>query len=129
MSLTREQVLAMTTGDELDIQVSTLVMGFEIRKIDRDEHSYDEFFFRDGIKYENVNYRDEWQPSRFIDKAWEVEEKLLLKHPGVQTRYVWRLRLVTGWEDKQPSFREDFKLIHATPEQRCKAALLAVLNL
>ncbi|MNW50608.1 hypothetical protein D3C74_280640 [compost metagenome] len=148
MSLTRDQILAMESGCELDALIGKLVINAapEIKWWAVNEE--------ENVIFADCNYKseaEEWLDelaamhedhgikivrkelfrnySGSMPAAWEVEENLLLKHPGVQTRYVWRLRLVTGWEDKQPAFREDFKLIHATPEERCKAALLAVLNL
>ncbi|QYK68296.1 hypothetical protein [Paenibacillus sp. S02] len=145
MSLTREQVLGMELGVDLDAMVAEFVFGWtRITGPTQDYHgpvehgdvlippntSTDEALRmmppKGSIPFTYFVNRH-W--SKSISAAWKVEENMLLKHPGVQTRYVWRLRLVTGWEDKQPAFREDFKLIHATPEERCKAALLAVLNL
>ncbi|MBP1309029.1 hypothetical protein JOD82_002049 [Paenibacillus sp. 1182] len=148
MELTMRQIMDMEPSCKMDAHVGKLVVN------DAPEIKWWVVNEEETVIFKDCNYKseaEEWLDelaamhedhgikivrkelfrnySGSMSAAWEVEENLLLKHPGVQTRYLWRLRLVTGWVDKQPAFREDFKLIHATPEERCKAALLAVLNL
>ncbi|OME58207.1 hypothetical protein BSK59_08465 [Paenibacillus odorifer] len=59
-----------------------------------------------------------------ISAAWEVEE--CIKELRVHTRYVACLKQVLVGTGEYVGM---FDYIHATAEQRCKAALLAVLNL
>jgi hypothetical protein len=76
MTLTREQVLEMGAGIEIDKLVAIHVMGWETRKYYGSGDGYHEHYIRDGGKYENVHYPDRWQPSNYIDSAWEVVEKM-----------------------------------------------------
>ncbi|OZQ66084.1 hypothetical protein CA600_12555 [Paenibacillus sp. VTT E-133280] len=146
MTLTREEILAMEPGTEFNTIVAKEL--FKATIINKPSSLSDKIFYLlvDGDHFNPIekgkNLGNAWwrlseeqaweacpRYSTDISAAWEVESELIQKNSGVQTRYVWSLKWVTGWEDKQPHFREDLKLIHATPEQRCKAALLAVLNL
>lgn len=110
--LTREQILGM---DEQQLAEATAVhvMGW---------HQNGFYWTREkGI----VMLTEMWDPAKDMATAWDVEEKIeeLCKttdHLIIQ-RYMAELWLVVG--------SEGFKMVHATPEQRCKAALLAVLNL
>lgn len=129
MTLTREEIINQPPGIQLDQWVSVHVMGFEIRKEYLRDQSFYEFYYREGYKYENVHYPDEWQPSRFIDVAWEVEEHIaVLEKEG---HYVNALCDVVGTprDGTRVLAMDDWRMLHAKPDQRCKAALLAVLNL
>lgn len=77
----------------------------------------------------------QWNPVAEISAAWKMEEKVMGSH---RIRYAYALaevlansrinnpdaldHFVTAWSDNL------LAMIHATPEQRCKAALLAVLE-
>jgi hypothetical protein len=126
MTPTREEILALEAGQDLDRLISIHVMGFEIRKEYLADQSYHEYYYREGYKYENVNYPDEWQPSRFIDVAWEVLEQFkqytVMKAAGWEKEYDCRIWVgITGdqWSVQAKT----------APEAICKAALLAKLNL
>ncbi|WP_339314639.1 hypothetical protein [Paenibacillus sp. FSL M7-0896] len=126
MTLTREEILNEPPGIQLDQWVSKYVMGYETRRYYRadDPQSFDEFYIVDNKKYENVYYTSEWQPSKYIDVAWKVEERikeLANGAPMYTGYYMTELQLIVG--------NKGFDMVHATPEQRCKAALLAVLGL
>lgn len=63
--------------------------------------------------------------SKDISAAWfYVEGKI--RELGLQTRYYQKIKEVVG---RTGELVYPFDYIHATPEQRCKAALLAVLDL
>lgn len=65
-----------------------------------------------------------------IAAAWEVEEHI--KELGLTTRYGYCLnRIINDEHDRarlagEDTYTERWQLIHATAEQRCRAALLAV---
>ena len=64
-----------------------------------------------------------WEPSKRIDQVWMVEEKI--DELGLQGDYSRALfDIVKGPYDQ--THRLMFHLIHATPEQRCQAALKAI---
>ncbi|KGE20609.1 BC1872 family protein [Paenibacillus wynnii] len=102
MTLTREEILNQPAGQILNQWVAVNIMCFD-----------------PGV----VQYGD-WCPSEDISAAWEVEEKIkeMAKDEPLHIGYyMTELILIVG--------SNGFNMIHATPEQRCKAALLAVLNL
>jgi len=71
---------------------------------------------------------DYFRPSTDIAAAFEAETKVIEKDPSV---YVHALAsVVFGYSQVQDisDIRKMCMLIHATPEQRCKAALLAVMD-
>jgi hypothetical protein len=98
--MTRDEVSAMKPGRKLDALVDNLVMN----------------------RYEFTGKHGEWvypaPRSTNIAAAWEVEEMIYEK--GLAEKYITNLILITG--------STGFHLVHATPEQRCKAALLAVMG-
>jgi hypothetical protein len=53
-----------------------------------------------------------------IAAMWEVEEMIYQK--GLAEKYITNLILITG--------STGFHLVHASPADRCKAALLAVMD-
>ncbi|OMD66025.1 hypothetical protein BSK62_13235 [Paenibacillus odorifer] len=112
MTLTREEILAMGIGNELDIEIAVTVMGRE-----RDK-------FRSGwIRLGDLSTYPK-QYSKDISAAWEVEERIkemAIDAPLYIGYYMTELQLIVG--------NKGFDMVHATPEQRCKAALLAVLGL
>lgn len=96
----REEILALS-GMELNKAVAVNIFG-----------------------YRPDEYRDGWVRKRYsedMSAAWEVEEAFK-DDMSKQGRYVSSLKDVLG----ENSLMFDF--IHATPAQRCKAALLAVLE-
>jgi len=59
--------------------------------------------------------------TRNMVAAWEVKEKIYrMDKVGLVGRYMTELLLIVD--------SNGFKVVHATPEQRCKAALLAVMG-
>lgn len=110
-------------GRELDVRVALQVMGW----------THDERGFVDP---NGEHFQDQWKkypiyPPKYstdIAAALEIEEKL--KARGLVSEYVEELRIVCGVEelgwDACYGDEEMFLFIHATPKQRCLAALKAV---
>jgi hypothetical protein len=70
-----------------------------------------------------AKYAPQW--SKFIGEAYQLEEKI--KENGLSSLYTIELLSIIGIPNiLDPD--EIFNLIHATPEQRCKAALLTILE-
>lgn len=98
MTLTREEILAMEPGQELDELICNHIFDLEM--------------------VAHVHYSSD------ISAAWEVEEQI--KKLRLHAAYVSALKQVLV---RTGEYVGMFDYIHANPEQRCKAALLAVLNL
>lgn len=101
--MTPEEIQKLNPGRELDELVFKFVLGGRIPK---------------------PPYRVNFMKfSTDISAAWEVESKLIELNLSVSYSEYLRalIKLDRGYDDL-------FKMIHATPEQRCKAALLAVLG-
>lgn len=131
MTLTREEILAMEPGQDLDRLISIHVMGFEIRKEYLADQSYHEYYYREGYKYENVNYPNEWQPSRFIDAAWEVVESIMNRNLDVRIYCVsMKINKLFDCVIYEGDNSKVVVVMQSTaPESICKAALLSVLKL
>ncbi|WP_339283715.1 hypothetical protein [Paenibacillus sp. FSL R5-0486] len=116
-ALTREQVLAMEPGQELDALVAQHVMGW---------HKGDPWggaYWVDSdkcLRYEILVFK----PSLHINIAWGVGE--WFAETGIRGRYAKRLKEVILANKGECS---TFDMVHASPADRCKAALLAVLDL
>lgn len=109
--MTREEIQNLN-GKELDIAIAVEIFGHK-----RDEH-------RDGwIRLGNSSI----YPKRYsqdISAAWEVEEKMNTDELFWRyTNHVKKLLLC-----KMSEGVNEYNMMHATPEIRCKAALLAVLG-
>jgi len=117
--MTREEILAMKSGRELDKLVDNIVMN----------------------RYSTTGRHGEWiypaPRSRNIAAAWEVEKRAL-EIDGLL--YVAALMQVIYGDIDKVDYIENIDpdnaikwcalpaLFKATPEQRCKAALLAVMG-
>lgn len=120
--LTREQILSMEVGRELDIRVIEDVLG-AVKEL----NGAREVVWRGKYRY---YFLDSFKPSTDISAAFEIEIEIMTMEGHIQIGYVSRLHEIVGVGFGKPlTVVEELKLIHATPEQRCKAALLAVLNL
>ena len=100
------------------------VMGWEKRPVKPD--------FPDDIVWVNkegdIMYCDcDWQPTSDISAAFEVQEKIKEMDGHIQVGFVSRLYEILDIPfNKLLTTGNALKLIHATPEQRCKAAYLAI---
>ena len=67
-----------------------------------------------------------WSPSTNISAAFEVEEKI--KKMGLGFEYSHYLREVVNYGKKKSRPWVAFDLIHATAHQKCRAALLTIME-
>ncbi|KAF6630670.1 hypothetical protein H6F38_14680 [Paenibacillus sp. EKM208P] len=125
-TLTREQVLAMEPV-EIDRHIHMILFdgedltGFKYKRV-----TYTIPERRTFVKEidTGVVWRECLAYSLEISSAWEVEEKI--KELRLQAKYCIALKQVVIGTGEYVGM---FDYIHATPEQRCKAALLAVLDI
>lgn len=138
--MTREEILAMKPGRELDKLVAEKV--FNWRKVPGPKTDYDgpcESFdvlvpptIADPFPlYPPKGVIKPWYFCEYwstdITAAWKVEQEI--KNRKIISKYVIALMEVVGVENRCPfSDIEMFSIIHASPADRCKAALLAVLE-
>lgn len=121
-TLRREQVLTMESGSQLDQKIGELLMKIEPK--------YDEILGLDGW----IIGKDVWSsqiPRYSLDMsaAWEMEESLIaLNSPYLTMRYVENLYEIVN-QTTSSTTSSYLNIAHASPLQRCKAALLAVLEL
>lgn len=137
-ALTQEQVLAMEPGNKLDAWVAWKIMGYSptdtsfnphkgelyIRKLAKNASSRN---LPNGVEIVEFAYMEMLPDySTDISAAWEVEERVdqlsNQQGPLLRAYYMTELSLIVGG-----TF--GFNLAHASAEARCKAALLAVLDL
>ena len=155
-TLTRESILAMEAGAEMDALVAERVMGFGTASLD----SVD--FWLDPKPGTGLRAVFSWSPSTDIAAAWEVEDRIdrlanfrgeIVEHVTVsgntthtrglhlRERYVCHLlRIVSvpefsltcmgnnNWIGHRFRSDELWALARATPLDRCRAALLATLE-
>lgn len=116
--LSREEILAMPAGRELDALVAEKVMGLDI--------------VSNGLKYEPRYYLPEYERtyhravpvySTDISAAWEVAEKFgemsVRKYQTMSLGYRWVCRIYVNEEDVIANGL-------TAPEAICKSALIAV---
>jgi hypothetical protein len=131
MGIPRDEILAMEPGRELDALVAEKVM--EWTNFSPIDPNCDYSVGVKGRKNFAIDPRDGKQKpiplySSDIAAAFEVETKAIEKDPAM---YVHALAsAVFGYNQVQniSDIKKLCLLIHATPEQRCKAALLAVME-
>ncbi|KJD43384.1 hypothetical protein [Paenibacillus terrae] len=155
MSLTRKQIMAMEPGREMDAHIGKLVLNAtpEIKwwVVNEEETVIFEDF---NYKSEAEEWLDELAAMHEDHRIKIVRKELFCSYSGSMSAaleveqvaiekfgvsYAYALASVVGGTDiKDADELDDFVtrysgnllgMIHATPEQRCKAALLAVLNL
>ncbi|MEK3717939.1 hypothetical protein [Paenibacillus sp. FSL R7-0333] len=117
MTLTREEIISRKPGPELDMFVAQIVMGWRLEG--------------DMLHCGPKGWRvaEDYYPSNHIGDTWEMEEQIaVLEKEGY---YVKALCDVVGTprDGTRILAMDDWRMLHAKPEQRCKAALIAVLNL
>ena len=81
----------------------------------------------EGFKHE-LAPRHRWSPSTDIAAVWKMEE--MIEQRGFNLRYTQMLMTVLLFEGFTPEHDEElwWALIHASPIQRCRAALKAIHN-
>ncbi|WEK53273.1 MAG: hypothetical protein P0Y55_11810 [Candidatus Cohnella colombiensis] len=122
MTYTREQILAMEPGTKMDKLVAENVMRWHIYIGEYNGKEY----WNDDNDFSPYAVND-FKPSYDISAAWGVEEEILQKPTEVQVRYLLEIKLLIGGRELGKAF--NLRVMHASPEQRCKAALLAVMGL
>jgi hypothetical protein len=85
-----------------------------------------------GFEYGiDIGWEEPWIPAEDIRDAWELEEKI--KEMGLIDKYIYGFIDVVGFETvyydgPMPTNEGLFQITHATPQQRCKAFLLAMME-
>jgi hypothetical protein len=137
MELTREIVLAEPPGKRLDSWIAEKVMGWRKKTFPGggggftawvDENEKVMKLISNSTMSETCYRCDYFRPSTDTTAAFEAEEIAIEKDPAM---YVHALAsAVFGYSQVQDisDIRKMCMLIHATPEQRSKAALLAVMG-
>lgn len=138
-ALTRDQVLAM---EPMEVGLAVAEHIFKAKVIGKEgcpesrlligHFGYNSWQPLSGERWQNASWRNSderaWldcpRYGESISAAWEVEEKI--KELRLQAKYCEALKQVVIGTGEYVGM---FDYIHATPEQRCKAALLAVLDL
>jgi len=141
--MTREQILAMDTGREFDYLVGEKVMNYSIYHYDKDhpdgcyymlvdenfEPVTDEVGWSAGErKTEKEAWKDCPNYSTDIAAAFKVEERMILEKGHAQIAYLQNIFHICGIPRQPLTSGDIFKLIRLTPEQRCKAAVLAKMG-
>lgn len=125
-TLSREQVLVMEPV-EIDRYIHTnLFDGEDLTEFKYKHVTYTIPDRRVFVKETDtgVTWRECLAYSLEISSAWKVEEKI--EELRLQVKYCMALKQVVVGTGEYVGM---FDYIHATPEQRCKAALLAVLDI
>lgn len=131
----REEITEIKIGREMDALIAVNVMGWvpawgnwwlglqfgEFNcQIGKASNWMAEAPESHGVEYRGKNYWSHhstvnWKPSLSIENSYEVEGRI--EELGLQEKYSNELCKITG-------VLSGWGLIHATPEQRCKAALI-----
>lgn len=131
MRYTREIIIALKPGRELDALVAEEVMGYAIGD------GQGGYVVQKVIILRPDDGSAEWlgdgqkQLPRYstdISVAFEMENHL--EQIGLVDEYGFQVYAITEADETRAGIRNTnmFKIVHASPEQRCKAALLAVLE-
>ncbi|OME59466.1 hypothetical protein [Paenibacillus odorifer] len=124
MTLTREEIQGMKSGKKLNDLVMQHI--FKMKK----EPVGESFTWVYEVDGKIMDWRPHYfNPSADISAAWEVEEFIAKRND-----HGWYVRALcdvvgTPRDGTRVLAMDDWRMLHAKPEQRCKAALLAVLNL
>jgi len=125
--MTTDEILKMKSGYELDNLVAHRVMGWTLRAEDgiyvldpKDDSIFGSMW---GVSNDAPMA---WEPSENMFPTWTMEEHLLSLN--LHLRYTQALCVVFLHDGPLPERDEqaNWQFIHATPHQRCRAALLTV---
>lgn len=127
MTMTRDDILRMEAGPELDALVAEKVMGWKVKW-------HDGYWTMAIPKAECVSYGWNWRPSEDIAAADEVAEKIGIvagkseeRQPGQYFAVVSSLDdSVEYWWDKR--YGHYYAYTPTKPLAICRAALLAVME-
>ena len=101
-----------TAGRETDACVAEAVMGWEWRYA----FGGDKYWFPGAVQV------SQWNPSENIADAWQVEE--LVADNGLKLEYARALSSLMLGRTHTGIMSHEWMLIHASPLDRCKAALM-----
>lgn len=127
--LTREKILNMSPGAGMDTMIAEKVMRWYITEGQYSGKRY----WNDHDDYSPYSEKD-FKPSTDISCAWEAQEEVMERRP---VKYIAALMQVLwndtdyigdGAPDNMLEWKDIAELLRATPEQRCKAALLTTLE-
>ena len=130
--MTRDEVLAMKPGRELDALVAEKVMGWRKKTLPGggggftawvDENEKVMKLISNSTMSETCYRCDYFRPSTDIAAVWEVEEEIDKRN--LRVAYCQALQIVIR---SQKDYVTTFDYVHASPADRCKAALLAVME-
>lgn len=123
--MTREEIMALETR-ETDALVADKIMRWKTVAIDRGgPHEGELTGWKDSVQWLIVPHY-----STDIVAVHEMESKIKKMDGHIQLGYVSRLIEILGIpHEKVAGCGYLMKLLQATPEQKCKAALMAVLNI
>lgn len=115
--MTREEILALPAGPELDALVAKFVMDFK----EINPQASEPYWVRpDG----RCQFMAEFRPSMDIAAAWEVAEKLARRNQ-VSVGYS---PILKEWAANFTDDDEDSQWADTAPLAICRAALLAVMG-
>ena len=115
--MTRDEILAMEPGRELDALVMRIVFKAEKKDIG------DECYWVSEVNGEEVCWPRWFSPSTDIAAAWEVLEKFFWVQVTANPPHIWKATVITS--PANGSVTASAKG-YTAPEAICKAALLAV---
>jgi len=130
--MTRDEVLAMKPGRELDALVAEKVMGWRKKTFPGggggftawvDENEKVMKLISNSTMSETCYRCDYFRPSTDTAAVWEVEEEIDKRN--LRVAYCQALQIVIR---SQKDYVTTFDYVHASPADRCKAALLAVME-
>jgi len=130
--MTRDEILAMKLGRELDELVIRHIMNIPIvESVDLfSQEPFPAAWWVEDEGWYIADERDEdgliympFNPSEDIAAAWEVEEEI--ERQNKRVAYCQALKIVLYSKDEYVGM---FDYVHASPADRCKAALLAVIG-
>jgi hypothetical protein len=115
--MTREEILSMEAGRELDALVAVEVMGW---------HNDHEVPYYDWVQESNevIHISKRWSPSSDIGAAWEVVEKMIA-NGWWNTDIGFGSGIVVSFDDGSTTHQAK---ADTAPLAICRAALLAVME-
>ena len=116
--MTKEEILAMRPGKELNIRVAEDVMGAEFI---RDE------IWGDMEKYASRMYDSLQAYSENISAAWQVTEMLKSYNPRIEFN-PYSQKWEAAFSDPEANFSYPLVTAATAPEAICKATLLTMLE-
>lgn len=119
MNLTREQIMQMPAGHEMDHLVAERVMGWTFVHQVPVEQWHD----NRGNRVANVF----WSPSTNIAEAWDVMARIK-EIAGADTSRVW-IRFCDEIAGPEGAYDGFLNLWHVSPLTICKAALVTVVDI